>query len=79
MSGLANLDIVQKASDVLRESADVADLWTGTMYEAQILNDRAKVVESLKEGDIDKIVTFVRDLSIFVAQARVDYTQSEDQ
>ncbi len=78
MSGLANLEIVKNASDVIRESAEVADLWTGTIYESQLLNDRSKVIDSLKQGDVDKISMFVRDLAEFVKQARNDYTQSEE-
>ena len=75
---VADRVVLKRAVEVINDSSRVSEMWAGTLYEAQIENDKDKIIESLKGDDIEKIRTLVKGLNTFLVQAEHEYKTSDD-
>lgn len=69
MSDLTHEQLLELASKTLSRGNDVAEVWTGTLYEKQIKMQQEQVTKSLDANDFGKIRKFVLDLARFLDRA----------
>lgn len=62
----------------MRWSLEVADLWTGTLYEKQILLERERLSETIRSGDMKAIERESSDLAQFLNQAETEYERADE-
>ena len=75
MSNLSNDKLLELTDETLSWGREIADLWTGTLYEKQIDMQIKSVERSLEHKDLEKVRTLVYDLARFLDHAEKEYNE----